>query len=111
MTDLTLYRYIIMFANSYFLCHDPGNDFLEKRLSDKMTLQETSVNHLKNRCITKLDTTLSLENPFICGQKVKGQGHEAQKNIVGVGHDTFVSAGFCIYLIYLCFSMFTYCVK
>jgi len=32
--------------------------------------------------------------PVFLGQKVKGQGYEAQKNVAGVGHGGIVSAGF-----------------
>jgi len=38
--------------------------------------------------------TMSPGNTLILGQKVKGQGHEAQKNSAGVGSCTLVSAGF-----------------
>ena len=37
---------------------------------------------------------MSLETHLFWGQKVKGQGHQVQKNIDGVSRGALVSAGF-----------------
>jgi len=47
--------------------------------------------------ITKHDSNVPprvLENYLFWGQKVKGQGHESQKNSAGVGFSILVSDGF-----------------
>jgi len=48
--------------------------------------------------ITELDVDMFYHeywNPFYFGGKnVKGEGHEVQKNIAGVGHNALVSASF-----------------
>ena len=62
--------------------------------------------------ITKLnrhDPPWVLETHLFWGQKIKGQGHEAQ-SIAGVGHDAVVSTGF-FYLNIMFFSATTLCGK
>jgi len=44
--------------------------------------------------LTQKFSTVSLGNHLFWGQKIKSEGHKAQKNIAGVGNSALVSAGF-----------------